>query len=175
MVNRQHFTALIEPHLSPLYHQAWRLCGNKADAEDLIQDLLIKLYPRMDEMAGIDKLRPWLARILYRQFIDFKRRQARSPLYLAVDNSTEDSDQPLDEQACSGPDPAQSLELSIDQQHLLQAVNQLSDEHRLVLTLHDMEGYSLPELSEIIDCPLGTLKSRLHRARAKLRTALNRE
>jgi len=176
MIARQHFTRLIEPHLKSLYRQAWRLCANKADAEDLLQELLIKLYPRLDEMTTIDKLRPWLARILYRQFIDLKRRQSRSPIHLAVDNSPgSETEYPLDELACSHPGPEQGLTQDDTRQRLLTAIEQLNDEQRLVITLHDMEGYTLPELSEILDCPLGTLKSRLHRAREKLRTGLSTE
>ena len=176
MVNRQHFTTLIEPHMESLYRQAWRLCGNTADAEDLLQDLLIKLYPRLDEMTAIDKLRPWMARVLYRQFIDLKRSQNRSPIHLAVDNSADsDADQPLDELISHHSGPEQRLTQDHQQQRLITAIDQLNEEQRLVLTLHDVEGYTLPELSEILDCPLGTLKSRLHRARDKVKKVLRTE
>ena len=173
MINRRRFSALIEPHMESLYRQAWRLCGNTPDAEDLLQELMIKIYPRLDEAAKIDKLRPWMARILFNLFIDGKRRNTRSPLHLVVDNNPDSTPGPsLDEMASSHPGPEQCQAQDDSQRALLAAVARLNDEQRQVLTLHDMEGFTLLELSGILDCPLGTLKSRLHRAREKVKQDL---
>ena len=73
------FEELIRPHVMPLYEAAYRFLGNRSDAEDLVQDLLVKLYPRTDEMGAVRELRPWLMRVLYRQFIDSVRNRSRTP------------------------------------------------------------------------------------------------
>lgn len=161
------FDELVRPHLTYLYRLAFRFCGNQADAEDLVQDLLLKLFPRCDELEKVDKLRPWMVTSLYRMFVDGTRRKKRSPLELIDDEvifyETVTSDKAS---------PAQ--ELAEDQRiGLIQsAFERLSEDHRVLLTLHDIEGYRLVELEKILDVPVGTLKSRIHRARARMRNML---
>lgn len=168
------FDALVRPHLPSLYRVAYRFTGNREDAEDLIQELLTKLYPRREELSGIDRLRPWLTRVMYRIFIDNKRRHSRSPVHLAVSNgSDEDNPAPLDGIAGNEATPEEHTEQAVTTRRLLAAVERLSEDHRNVLSLHDLEGYTLEEMQMILDCPVGTLKSRLHRARARLRELLS--
>ena len=89
------FEDLVRPHVEYLYRLAWRFTASVPDAEDLIQDVLLKLYPRTEEMLGIQRLRPWLARVLYHQYVDSVRRRARSPvLQLVTEGDGEDD--PLD-------------------------------------------------------------------------------
>ncbi len=71
------FEKLVQPHLQALYRFAFRLAGQQQDAEDLVQDVIVKLYPRLDELEAIEQLRPWLNRVLYRHFIDQVRRKGR--------------------------------------------------------------------------------------------------
>ena len=68
---------MVQPHLQAMHSFAWRLTGNSQDAEDLVQDVVVKLYPRLDELESVDQLRPWLNRVLYRQFIDGLRKKSR--------------------------------------------------------------------------------------------------
>lgn len=161
------FEELVRPHLTYLYRLAYRFCGNKDDAEDLVQDLLVKLYPRQAELEKVEKLRPWLVTSLYRMFVDGTRRKARSPLELvenevALYETVANSD-------CT-PDMALAEDQRIDQ--IQAAFNRLSEDHRILLTLHDIEGYRLVELESMLEVPVGTLKSRIHRARAKMRELL---
>ncbi|HHH35330.1 MAG TPA: RNA polymerase sigma factor [Gammaproteobacteria bacterium] len=169
-----HFERMMRPHLEQLYRVAYRFTGNAHDAEDLLQDLLIKVYPRREELKQVEKLRPWLVRVMYNLFIDNQRRHSRSPVHLAVDNyDNEEGQAPLEQvTACesTNPEAATSRDCDIDQ--LQSALDRLSDDHRLVISLHDIEGYTLEEMTEIVGCPIGTLKSRLHRARARLRALL---
>src|SRR5947207_13761729 len=74
------FEGLLRPQVEYLYRLAWRFTGSVADAEDLVQDVLIKLFPRTRELLEIEKLRPWLARVLYNQYVDSVRKRARSPI-----------------------------------------------------------------------------------------------
>lgn len=172
--DQAHFERLLRPHLEQLYRLAYRFTGNATDAEDLVQDLLIKIYPRREELKQVEKLRPWLARVMYNLFIDHKRRHSRSPVHLAVDNNSGDEDGggPLDQIASESAGPEEETARHIDLAHLQASLAQLSDDHRLVLMLHDIEGYTLEEMTAIVESPIGTLKSRLHRARARLRDIL---
>lgn len=172
-VTQSGFEALVRPHLKPLYRIAFRMTGRHEDAEDLIQELLTKLYPRRAELAGVDNLRPWLLRVMYRLFIDTHRRNTRSPIHLAVDNQPDHATTDLLD-SLPHPDegPEAETESAARTRQLLLAVSRLSEDHRSVISLHDVEGYTLEEMQVVLDCPIGTLKSRLHRARARLRELL---
>jgi len=168
------FEDLLRPQVEYLYRLAWRFTGSVADAEDLVQDVLLKLYPRTRELLDIERLRPWLAKVLYRQYIDFFRKRARSPLVeLAADSEGEDD--PLDTLPALEDGPEDHAERSRLRERILAALERLSPEQRAVVTMHDVEGYSLEELETILETPLGTLKSRLHRARQRLRALLPME
>jgi RNA polymerase sigma factor (sigma-70 family) len=168
------FEDLLRPQVEYLYRLAWRFTGSVADAEDLVQDVLLKLYPRTQEMLAIQRLRPWLARVLYHQYVDSVRQRARSPIKeFAADG--EGDDDPMDTFPTETEGPEQHAERSGLRQHILAALRQLNAEQRAVVAMHDIEGYSLEELETILETPLGTLKSRLHRARQRLRAMLSME
>lgn len=171
--NAADFEALVRPHLKPLYRIAYRMTGRHEDAEDLIQELLTKLYPRRHELGEVERLRPWMVRVMYRLFIDDRRRQSRSPVHLSVDTGANPAvNDPIDNLPAEYGNPETDIEEATRIRQLLIAVELLSEDHRIVLSLHDIEGYTLEEMQYILDCPIGTLKSRIHRARARLRTLL---
>jgi RNA polymerase sigma factor (sigma-70 family) len=163
------FEDLIGPHVEPLHKLAYRFTNNAMEAEDLVQDLLVKLYPRCQELEKVEKLRPWLARVMYRMWVD-RLRSRRLSVVDAVDDlaELEQSMEAVDPDSI----PEQAYHRSITRQKLLQALEKLSEDHRIVLILHDVEGYSLEEMKVVLDCAIGTLKSRLHRARDRLRNLL---
>lgn len=164
------FETLLRPHVPHLYRLAYRFTGNPSDAEDLVQDLLVKLYPKLKDIRKINKLRPWLAKILYRIFIDLQRKHSRSPLRLTkMEHPDNPANSILDSLPTERPNPEEILERKINQDRLLKAVQALKEDQRHVCILHDIEGYALSEITEILNVPLGTVKSRLHRARENLR------
>lgn len=163
----EQFEELLQPHLQQLYKLAYRFTGQRADAEDLVQDVVVKLYPRLQEMQKIEKLGPWLARVLYRHFVDRVRSKQRSPLYL-VDKDESVLDDYRDEM----PDPAENVEAVLLQNRLQGALNQLNEDQHALMILHDVEGYTLNEIHNMFDVSIGTLKSRLNRARSRLRELL---
>lgn len=169
---RDEFERLLVPHLKGLYRLAYRLSGQRQDAEDLVQELLIKLYPRCHELRTVENLRTWLARILYNLHIDALRRRARSPL---GHSEVLDESLPHDLTYPLAFEPEQHAEHLLLQRRLQHAIGTLNDDQRTLLALHDMEGYTLQELTHVLDTPIGTLKSRLHRARKALREQLTRE
>ena len=162
------FEALIQPHLNQLYKLAYRFTGQRDDAEDLVQDILLKLFPRLNEMQAIEKLAPWLARVLYRHFIDRLRSKQRSPLYLVG----EDENNILEEYSDVKPGPAGVNDAAILQNRLQYSLSQLNEDQRILVILHDVEGYTLQEIHTMYDVSIGTLKSRLNRARSRLRELL---
>lgn len=163
------FDVLLRPHLAQLYRFAYRLCMDKHQSEDLLQDLLVKLYPRMNELAEIQNLRSWLERSLYNLYIDSFRRNKRNPVQLG--------DEEYQDALNITPTLVDNPESSLEEQQLMKRIQhclgRLNDDQRQLIGLHDIEGYTLPELAAILDTPVGTLKSRLHRAREKLKQSLD--
>jgi len=165
----EQFSSHIRPHLQNMYRQAYRLSGNQQDAEDLVQDLLIRLYQKEINFKEIEKPASWLLRSLYHQFIDHVRKKNRLP----IDNKESDSNDLLDSMHDDTKAPHTVVEKNANHQSLRNAINTLNPDQQALITLHDIEGHSLTELSEILDSPVGTLKSRLHRARKSLREILS--
>jgi len=169
------FERLLRPHVPALYRSAYRWTGAVDRAEDLVQQLLVRLFPRLAELRALEQVRPWALRVMYRIFVDELRRTRASPVQFGAD-ATDDGAGVEDEAWLDpGPEPADLVEQQLTQERLLRAWEQLGEEHRAVLSMHDIEDYTLPELAQIMDIPLGTLKSRLHRARARLRALLAEE
>ena len=171
------FERLLREHVPALYRSAYRWTGAVDRAEDLVQQLLVRLYPRLAELRELDQLRPWVLRVMYRIFVDQLRRERASPVQFGADPVPSD-DLPAGEDDAwvdPGPGPLELTDRDVTQERLLRAWERLGEEHRMVLSMHDIEDYTLPELARIMDIPLGTLKSRLHRARARLRELLAAE
>ena len=166
---RASFDTLLRPHLDRLHRLAYRLAGSKAEAEDLFQDVLLKAFARLDDLLEVREPGSWLCRVMYNHFIDNRRRFARARLV-----SVEESQLPGQsvESLPGDLDPVRDAERLDNIMQLERALAELSDKHRLVVLLHDAEGYKLEEIHQITGDPLGTIKSRLHRARARLRKLL---
>ncbi|MGH8286920.1 MAG: RNA polymerase sigma factor [Steroidobacteraceae bacterium] len=164
------FERLIHPHLRRLYRLAFRLTGSAADAEDLLQDVLTKLFERADELSSIADLRPWTARVLYNRYID-QRRRARTRRLRSVELRSAKPQEEVDPDSlpANRPGPEDDASVAFDIRRLERALEELSEEHRIVVLLHDAEGCALEEIGAMTGVPVGTVKSRLHRARERLR------
>jgi RNA polymerase sigma-70 factor (ECF subfamily) len=164
------FEKVVRPHFDRLYRLAFRLTGRKPEAEDLFQELLIKAYGKLDDLVAIDEPGSWLSRVMYNLFIDEQRRFARQRLL-----TVEEGFLPADglEGLAGDEDPVRDNERLDKLKKLDLALAQLSDEHRVIVMLHDTEGYKIEEIHKLMDIPVGTVKSRLHRARARLREILS--
>ena len=164
-LGRTPFERAVRPHLTALRRLAVRFTGSREDAEDLLQDLLTHLYAQHDTVVELDQPGPWLRRVLYRRFVDRWRRRQADP----VDHAAEDIS---DDAATPAAAPDAELDRHLDRERLQAALDALSLDHRSVILLHDVEGYTLPEIAGMLDVSEGTLKSRLHRARNNLRQRL---
>lgn len=162
------FERLLSPHIEHLYKLAYRFCGQQSDAEDLVQELLVKLYPKTQEISHIENLKPWLDKTLYHLFIDQKRKASRSP----VDLKNEDLTENLENEASLPNHQTTSQEDDRFLQQVAKALLTLNPDQRSLIVMHDLEGYTLSELENLLATPIGTLKSRLSRARGKLKASL---
>jgi len=166
------FERLVQPHLGSMYRFAFRLAGQQQDAEDLVQDVVVKLYPRLEELESIEQLRPWLNRVLYRQFIDSVRRKGRQADSPLSSFDSPDLETWIDAQHADLPDITEQLDSSRLSILLDRALFGMSPDQRTLLFLCDVDGWSQEDLAVVLDVPLGTVKSRLHRCRAALRKKL---
>ena len=168
-LNSHLFDKLVRPHFERLYRLAYRLTGSKPEAEDLFQELLIKAFSKLDDLVNIEEPGSWLARIMYNLFIDQHRRFTRQRMLLVEEGR-------LAGDGLAGlpgsENPVADQERLEQMNQLDSALQQLSEEHRIIVLLHDTEGYKLTEIQELIGVPVGTVKSRLHRARTRLREIL---
>ena len=171
------FDLLLRGHVRPLYRYAYRWTGDVDQAEDLVQETLTRVYLELPRLREIEQLRPWVARVMYRIFVDWLRRANRSPVvFVGRSGATgefpegeDDDDQAADE----GWNPETLTERAFERERIEAAWGHLQKPHRVVLSLHEIEGYSLEEVAQIIEVPLGTAKSRVNRARNRLRALLS--
>jgi len=169
----EQFETLLRQHQDRLYAMAYRLSGNPDDAQDLLQQSLIEAYTAFDRFEAGTRFDRWVYRIMYHSFLDLVRRRPRFQL-LSLDTPWDDEDG--SRAAHDVPDSRGGPEtLLLD--HLLseplqRALDALPPEFRAVVVLADMQGLSYEEVARALGCPVGTVRSRLHRARALLRRAL---
>lgn len=168
-MNDETFNTLLRPHLDRLLRLAWRLTGSKSNAEDLFQELLLKAFLKQDALLDVEDPASWLCRVMYNLYIDEHRRFKRQRL-LTVEEGWLEGDGMA--QFPGNFDPEADQQRLDAMLQLDRALSVLSEEHRLTVLLHDTEGYKLKEIQEITGVPVGTVKSRLHRARARLKEIL---
>ena len=162
------------PFLDQLYSAALRMTKSPTDAEDLVQETYVKAYAAFDSFAEGTNLRAWLFRILTNTFINNYRKGQRQPFSESVDDLTDAQIQGIDARLPGGMRSAEveALERMGDAE-VLAALADLPDDFRLAVYLADVEGFPYKEIAEIMDTPMGTVMSRLHRGRKLLRDALH--
>jgi RNA polymerase sigma-70 factor (ECF subfamily) len=160
------------PFMGQLYPAALRMTRNACDAEDLVQETFAKAYAAFHQFTPGTNLRAWLHRILSNTFINSYRKKRREPVQDLGAEFSEDwqtGSDPLAPPARSA--EAEALDRLADSD-ILQALRTLPDEFRVAIYLADVEGYPYREIAEMMGTPIGTVMSRLHRGRAKLRQQL---
>ena len=165
------FGELVRRYQDRLYNTVYRLVGNAEDAQDVVQDAFLHAYQSLDGFKGGSLFFTWLYRIAVNTAISHKRRQ-RVLLRIDAGRNGATSLQPLDDSESSR--PGEALERAEQEQRIQHALSRLSPEHRAVLVLKDMEGPKYEAMADILGVPIGTIRSRLHRARAELRELLEK-
>ena len=175
MADKAKFADQAMPFMDALYTAALRLTHNPSDAEDLVQETYLKAYRAYNGFEDGTNLRAWLYRILTNTFINSYRSKKRRPeetdlgeiedlyLYRRLGG--------LEAAAASRSAEDELLDFFTDAE-VKSAVEALPEQFRLAVLLSDVEGFSYKEISEILDIPIGTVMSRLHRGRKALQRQL---
>jgi RNA polymerase sigma-70 factor (ECF subfamily) len=160
------------PHLDALYGTALRLTQNERDAEDLVQDAVLRAYQSFEQFQGDDRCKPWLFKILTNTFINkYRRRMLERQVAQAM--AQEGTPEMLsDSTVHAAQDPERSLRAGLFSDDVRAALQALPEEFRLAVLLCDIEEFSYKEIADILDCPVGTVMSRLYRGRRLLQEAL---
>ncbi|HEX2293713.1 MAG TPA: sigma-70 family RNA polymerase sigma factor [Actinomycetota bacterium] len=172
--DKARFTRDTLPLLDSLYASALRMTRNPADAEDLVQETMLRAYRSFDRFEEGTNLKAWLFRIMTNAYINTYRKKQREPKKVSADE-IEDFDlyQELknhDDQFSQTPERI-VLDSLVDTD-IIEAIDDLPEQFRLAVVLSDVEGFSYAEMAEIMDVPLGTVMSRLHRGRKALQKRL---
>jgi RNA polymerase sigma-70 factor (ECF subfamily) len=169
--SRAQFERDVLPQLNQLYPAALRMTRNPTDAEDLVQETSAKAYAAYHQFRPGTNLRAWLNRILTTTFINAYRKRRREPQQ-ALGGDLQEWQMSADRLAPPVPSAeAEALDRTTDSD-LLRALRDLPNEFRTAVYLADIEGYPYREIAEIMGTPVGTVMSRLHRGRRKIREQL---
>lgn len=172
----QDFQHLLEPVLDPAFGMALSYTGgSEADAEDLVQEAALKAFRGFHSFEPGTNFKAWFFRILMNTAVSRYRKTSRRPLEVDIDDA---SPAPLLQEAqargldVSGSDPARAFIERIRLDSIHKAIAELPEEFRQVCVLYFLEEFTYPEIAEVLDIPVGTVRSRLHRARKALQRRL---
>jgi RNA polymerase sigma-70 factor (ECF subfamily) len=165
------FEDLVRLFQNKVYSQCVRLAGNPADAQDLAQEAFIRAYRALGSFRNEADFGTWLHRITLNVWFNFRRQNSVRQAVVSLDEPYQGADggEMRREAAADDGDPLQALEESEFRGLVRAALDGLTEEHREVLVLREIEGYSYEEVSRMLGCSLGTVKSRLNRAREVMR------
>lgn len=161
------------PLLDQLYGGALRMTRNPADAEDLVQDTYIKAFQAFASFRPGTNLKAWLYRIMTNTYINMYRKKQRQPAQTPTEEITDYQLVDTFSHTSTGLESAEVEALkNLPDGQIADAMNELSPEFRMVVYYADVDGLAYKEIAEIMDIPLGTVMSRLHRGRKQLRGML---
>lgn len=161
------------PLLSTIYAGAYRLTQDPTSAEDLTQETFLKAYAAFHQFEPGTNIKAWLFRIMQNTFISQYRKDSKAPYQTSVDELEEWELSALEATSQTVLPSAEMQALrSMPDTVIVDALKQLPEEFRTPVYLADAEGFSYAEIAEILDIPMGTVMSRIHRARVRLRGLL---
>lgn len=165
---KSEFEALTMPHLDALYNAALRLCRSESDAEDLVQETVLKAFRFFHRFEQGTHIKAWLFKIMTNTFINHYRKQQRDREVI----------EDWDWDQIAKPDPGsrdfeQKLFSHAISQQVMEALEEIPLDFRMVVMLADIEEFAYKEIADIVDCPIGTVMSRLYRGRRMLRKLLH--
>jgi RNA polymerase sigma-70 factor (ECF subfamily) len=166
---REAFGVLVDRHGDRLYAGLFRVLGSAEDARDAAQEAFVHAYQKLDTFHGNSAFSTWLFRIALNAAFSGQRRSKRYKS--SLDGARNEFGYELSDHR-SGSDPTHSLEQSDTQRVVRDALAELPEEFRAALVLKEMEGLRYEEIAEVLNVPIGTVRSRIHRARNELREKL---
>ncbi len=168
---KRRFERLVAECLDPLYRTAYRLMGNPDAARELAHEAFLRAQRALPHLPHDANARAWLFRILRNVWIDHIRKSARDPQLLPFDEIEDFAELPAPKLDVMDEESRRRLEQCLDDQ-VLAAIQSLPDDMRLALLFQTFGGLNYEEISQALECPIGTVMSRLHRAKARLREQL---
>ncbi len=170
------FNELMGDSYRKVYNMAYRLAGSRADAEDLTQEAFYRAYRSFGDYEGDRPFENWIFRIVTRLFLDLLRNRRRRIKAVSYDTPLQHAggdDSLYFDMADDRPNPEQDLMQETFSEDLQRALETLTPEQRLLITLADVEGMPYKDIADMMDKPVGTIRSRLHRTHKLIRTRLD--
>lgn len=169
------YDELVRMYSGPMYHVAYRMTGDAAEASDAVQDIFLKIFRNIGGFKGEAALKTWIFKIAFSEILNRLRWWKRRHRYatLSLDESP-NGNAPGAGVADAGPTPEEVLQAKEREDAIQQALRRLSHEHRSIIVLRDIEGFSYSDIADVLGISMGTVKSRLARARADLKKSLMR-
>lgn len=172
------FERLVRKYQDRIFNTCWRMSGNRADAEELTQETFVRAFQAIGRFDGRSEFFTWLYRIATNLAISHQRKRSRSSAG-SLDRSpprgaVEHGGGAATRAAGSGPSPEERALATERGEQVIAALAELDEEHRAVVVLRDVESLDYEQIADILEVPVGTVKSRLHRARMALRARLTR-
>ena len=167
--DRSAYGELVRKYQDRLYNAVVQITGCHDEAEDVVQDVFVQAYVKLEKFQKASAFYTWLYRIAFNAAVSRKRRKR---VEYSVEQSREVSG---NEPTYQGDSPSENLHRQEEVQQVHAALRRLSDEHRKILVLREMEGCCYESIAEVLEVPVGTVRSRLHRARTQLREELNKD
>ncbi len=166
------FRNLVETYKKPVYYVAYDLTGKHHAAEDLSQEVFLKMYQGLDKFRGDSAMKTWLYRIAVNTYLSQQRKKSWKAVQFFTDQERDDNPEMEIMPPTSDPSPEQEAAASMINVHIQQALKKLSPRERSVFVLRHFQDLPLKEIAEILEIHEGTVKSTLFRAIKRLRKAL---
>jgi RNA polymerase sigma-70 factor (ECF subfamily) len=168
------YDELVRSYSATIYHVAYRMLGDPSDASDVVQEIFIKIFRNIKGFKGEAALKTWIFRIALSEILNRLRWWKRRHKYATVSLDEKANGKPTPIVLHAGPTPEQVLQSKEREAAIQHALRRLSHEHRSIIVLRDIEGFSYNEIADVLGVSIGTVKSRLARARTDLKNSLMR-
>lgn len=171
------FKSLVRRYQNRIFNVSVRMLGNVEEAEEVVQDTFLKMHQSLDKFRNQSTFAAWLFRISYNLCVDQARRRRKGISIVPITtqssmNEENETESPYHQVKDDRPDPAEKLDNWERTKLVLDSLDQLPENQKSVLILADMEGFSYQEIAEIVGANVGTVRSRVHYGRLKLKELL---